>query len=163
MGTAAPGFKQSCTQSSFFCLHPHVLLMSYHRVQDLDVMVHHLHHHSTQHQPQCRTITLTLDRPTWGDTASTRTPTAIRWRQYTTRRLRKLTRFRDASQGRTGCAIPRMILTLLPRMTTNAATWRRQIATWRRRRSTTSLAQTPLNSIVSARRLQRMTAMDRRL
>merc|ERR1712096_78725 len=38
------------------------------------------------------------------------------WRPYTTRRLRRRTRFRGASQGRTGCATPPTTLTLPPRM-----------------------------------------------
>merc|ERR1712096_185028 len=57
------------------------------------------------------------------------------WRPYTTRRLRRRTRFRGASQGRTGCATPPTTLTLPPRMTTSAATWRRPTATWKRRPS----------------------------
>merc|ERR1712096_180940 len=53
------------------------------------------------------------------------------WRPYATRRSRRRTRFRGASQGRTGCATPPTTLTLPPRMTTSAATWRRPTATWK--------------------------------
>merc|ERR1712202_32339 len=42
---------------------------------------HHLLHPSTRLHLQFRTITLTLARPTLGATASTRTPTATRWRR----------------------------------------------------------------------------------
>merc|ERR1712183_131087 len=45
--------------------------------------LHHLlhHHPSIQHLHQFRSITRTLGRPTLGVTASTRIPTAIRWRR----------------------------------------------------------------------------------
>merc|ERR1712183_230166 len=51
-------------------------------VKDLILLLHHhLLHPSTQLQLQFRTITLILARQTLRATASTRTPTATRWRR----------------------------------------------------------------------------------
>merc|ERR1712183_1129836 len=55
------------------------------------------------------------------------------WRLSITRPSRRLTRSRDALQGRTGCATPLLTSTPQPRMITSAATWRLPIVTWRKK------------------------------
>merc|ERR1712096_306989 len=86
MGTTASSCIQSrCFQSSLsFSLPPACLMQT---VKDLLTLLH-LHHPlllSTQHHLQFRIIIQTLARSMLGATASTRTPTATRWRRSSSR------------------------------------------------------------------------------
>merc|ERR1712183_1150880 len=86
MGTTASSCIQTrCFQSSLsFSLPPVCLMLT---VEDLPTLLH-LHHPlllSTQHYLQFRIIIQTLARPMLGATASTRTPTATRWRRSSSR------------------------------------------------------------------------------
>merc|ERR1719427_2414125 len=67
---------------------------------------------------------------------------ATLWRPSITRPLKKHTRYRGASQGRTGCATPPTTLTPPRRMITSAVTWRHPTVTWKRRPLMMSLANT---------------------
>merc|ERR1712096_363731 len=86
MGTTASSCIQlRCFQSSLSFSLPPVCLMW--TVKDLLTLLH-LHHPlllSTQHHLQFRIIIQTLARAMLGATASTRTPTATRWRRSSSR------------------------------------------------------------------------------
>merc|ERR1712183_281891 len=86
MGTTASSCIQTrCFQSSLsFSLPPVCLMLT---VKDLPTLLHLHHplHLSTQHHLQFSIIIQTLARPMLGATASTRTPTATRWRRSSSR------------------------------------------------------------------------------
>merc|ERR1712183_61195 len=73
--------KTTCFQSSLSFSLPPVFQMW--TVKDLLILLHLHHplHLSTQHQRQFRITILILARPMLGDTASTKTHTATRWRR----------------------------------------------------------------------------------
>merc|ERR1712183_1188645 len=86
MGTTASSCIQTrCFQSSLSFSLPPVCLK--YTVKDLPTLLHLHHplHLSTQHHLQFSIIIQTLARPMLGVTASTRTPTATRWRRSSSR------------------------------------------------------------------------------
>merc|ERR1712096_26962 len=92
--------KPTCTKPPAFCFLFPVFPMSSAK-GGLPTHLHQpLHHHpSIQLLHLFRTTTRTLGRPTWGDTASTRTLTVTRWRKLSSRISVSLTK--------SGLAIPK--------------------------------------------------------
>merc|ERR1712096_391391 len=80
-------YKQTCIKHPAFFFSPLVFLMFSARQRDLPILLedHHLHLLSIQLLHQSKTTTLTLGRLMLGATASTKTPTATRWRRSSSR------------------------------------------------------------------------------
>merc|ERR1712202_61904 len=80
-------YKSTCIKHPAFFFWPLVLLMFSARQRDLPILLedHHLHLLSIQLLHQSKTTTLTLGRLMLGATASTKTPTATRWRRSSSR------------------------------------------------------------------------------
>merc|ERR1712183_662099 len=78
--------KPTCTELPSLCFLFLVFLMSSAKcLADLTRLHLHPHHPSIQLLHLFRTTTRTLGRPTWADTALTRTLTATRWRRLSSR------------------------------------------------------------------------------
>merc|ERR1712096_2539 len=95
MGTTARVVnKTKCIRHPAFFFLPLVFPMFSARQQDLPILLedHHLHLLSIQLLHQSRTTILTLGRLMLGATASTKTPTATRWRRSSPRTSVSLTR-----------------------------------------------------------------------